>query len=210
MFHAKQKILSAFRPKRCTTAGEFIQELESDPDFMRARSERERKFAELEAQSRASQKSLLADLASAGVNVKTVWDLVNTSSDYSFAIPILLKHLQDRSYPDGVREGIARALAVRATQKLGWRILVEEFCETDPSNKRVKDGLAVALAVSADRNVLSELIELAKDKRHGSSRILLLIGIRRSRSVEAQEAIEQLADDPQLALEIQSWKRRPR
>lgn len=71
----------------------------------------------------------------------------------------------------------------------------------------MKDGLAVALAGASDDSVMQDLIELAKDKNHGSSRVLLLFGIKRSILPEAKRAIEELAGDPELAKEIKSWRR---
>jgi hypothetical protein len=188
------------------TVEEVVHQLEADPEYARRKAERERKFQEREAQSRVVQKALLEDLAKAGVNIATVWDLVNTSSPYPSALPILLEHLQ-KPYPDEEREGIARALAVRATRSIGWQILVDEFCKTDVSNKRVKDALAVALGEASDDSVLTELISIARDKRHGESRVLLLSGIRRSKRPEAKKAIAELAKDPQLAKEIKSWRK---
>jgi hypothetical protein len=57
---------------------------------------------------------------------------------------------------------------------------------------------------------MPQLIELAKNKQHGTSRVLLLLGIRRSKSPEAKEAIEQLANDPELSKEIGSWRKKKR
>jgi hypothetical protein len=195
-----------FNRKRGITADEFMRGLERDPEFARRKAEREKELSERVAQSHRDQAPLLKDLAAAGVSVQSVWDLVNTSAPYTSALPVLLDHLK-RSYPVGIREGIARALGVRATRPIGWHVLVDEFCKTDSSDERVKDGLAVALAGASDDNVLAELIELAKDKRHGDSRLLLLLGIKRSRSPEAKEAIRELAADPALSMEIASWKR---
>lgn len=195
-----------FKREREITVDEFMRELERDPEFARRKAERELELSNREAQSRRDQLPLLNDLATVGVRVATVWDLVNSSASYVSALPILLDHLK-RPYPLGIREGIARALGVRATRPIGWHVLVEEFSKTNPSDKRVKDGLAVALAGASDDSVLTELIELAKDKRHGDSRLLLLRGIKRSRSSEAQAAITELAADPTLSKEIASWKR---
>jgi hypothetical protein len=195
-----------FKPKKGITVGEFMRELERNPEFARRKAEREKELNEQEAQSRRDQAPLLKDLAGVGVRVESVWDLVNTSASYTSALPVLLDHL-GRSYPVGIREGIARALAVRATRPIGWRVLVEEFRRTDASDERVKDGLAVALSGASDDSVLTELIDLAKDKRHGDSRILLLGGIKRSRCPEAKEAISELASDPALSKEINSWKK---
>jgi hypothetical protein len=195
-----------FKPSKNITAGELLRKLEADPEFVRRRTEQEKALAERSARSRAEQAPLLADLAASGVKVESVWDLVNTAGSYHHALPVLLAHLQ-RPYSDSVREGIARALAVPATRPIGWSTLVEEFRKTDATNKQVKDGLAVALAGASDDTVLMDLVDLAKEKNHGSSRILLLLGIKRSKHPEAKRAIAELISDRQLAKEINSWRK---
>jgi len=203
--HTKD-VLAMFKPSKNITAGELLQRLEADPEFVRKRAEQERDLAERAARSRAQQAPLLADLAASGVKVETVWDLVNRAGSYDQALPVLLDHLQ-RPYSDSIREGIARALAVPATRPIGWSTLVEEFRRTDATNKQVKDGLAVALAGASDDTVLADLVDLAKEKSHGSSRILLLLGIKRSKHPEAKQAVAELIRDRQLAKEINSWRK---
>lgn len=150
-----------FKPKKGITADEFMRQLESDPEYSRRRAEREQQLMQREVESRREQIALLRDLAAVSVNVSTVWDLFNTSASYIPALPILIDHLK-RPYSDGTREGIARSLAVRSTRPIGWKVLVEEFSKTDPSNKCVKDGLAVALAGASDDTVISELIKISR------------------------------------------------
>jgi len=186
---------------------EYARQLQADPEFMRMRAEQDKGLAERKAQLRVAQAPLIADLAGIGIKVQSVYDLVNTSSSYQEAIPLLLEHLR-RPYPDVIREGIARALAVRATRKIGWTVLVDEFRKTGAASNQIKDGLAIALAGASDDSVIQDLIDLAKDKSHGSSRILLLAGIKRSKRPEAKRAIDELADDPELAKEIESWRRK--
>jgi hypothetical protein len=105
--------------------------------------------------------------------------LVNTSTPYPDALPILLEHLQC-PYPDRAREGVARALAVRDA-KFACARLVELYCP-EPADTNAKDGLAVALAAASDDEVIDELISLARDSAHGASRSLLLRGLKRSRT----------------------------
>jgi HEAT repeat protein len=133
--------------------------------------------------------------------VGSAWDLVNTSTPYPAALPILLEHL-DRPYPDRVREGIARALAVRDA-KFGWETLVRIYRE-EPSGSDAKDGLAVALAAVADDDVVEELISLARDPAHGESRILLLRGLKRSRAPQARAALEELSAEPMVGREARA------
>jgi hypothetical protein len=47
----------------------------------------------------SAETPVVADLRAAGINVESVWDLVNDKDTYAPALPILLNHLQ-RSYPD--------------------------------------------------------------------------------------------------------------
>jgi hypothetical protein len=58
----------------------------------------------------------------AGVQVNSVWDLVNTVEPYVRALPIPLDHVQ-RPYPDKVRESIARAMGV-PEGNFAWKALV--------------------------------------------------------------------------------------
>jgi hypothetical protein len=187
------------------TAEEFLRTLEADPDYVRSRAEQDEELAKLDAFYRDAEAPLLRDLAKLGIEVRSVYDLVNDTVSYEQAIPLLLDHLR-RRYPDAIREGIARALGIPATRPLGWRVLVDEYRRTPNENNRVKDGLAVALSGASDDSVIQDLIDLARDKHNGSSRVLLLLGVRKSKRPEAKQAIIELADDPQLALEIESWR----
>src|SRR5262245_35115759 len=101
-------------PRRATkTAAELMAELQADQGFVDARAKREEELRAREAAWRAAEAPLVAELRAAGETVDSVWDLVNTTAGYDAALPLLLAHLE-RGYPDRVREGIARALAVPA------------------------------------------------------------------------------------------------
>jgi hypothetical protein len=203
----RQNVLKMMpKQDKWTTAAELISNLEADSEYVRRRAKQDEELAKLTAFYREAEAPLVRDLATIGVEVGSVYDLVNDTVTYEKAIPLLLDHLR-REYPDAIREGIARALGIPATRALGWRILVDEYRRTENRNNRVKDGLAVALAGASDDSVLHELIELAKDKDHGDSRILLLLGIKRSRRPEARQATNELAHDPQLSKEIKFWRK---
>ncbi len=177
------------------TVEELLRELEADPQFVRRQEEREAERRQLERQLRDAEAPLLHDLADVGVDVDSrVGPLVNTSTPYPDALPVLLDHL-GRDYPDRVREGMARALAVRGDAAFAWATLLRLYRQ-EPAGTDAKDGLAVALPAVAAGSELNELIELAADARHGESRILLIGGISRLRSAEAREALDRLADDP--------------
>ncbi|PKM14188.1 MAG: hypothetical protein CVV12_15295 [Gammaproteobacteria bacterium HGW-Gammaproteobacteria-2] len=155
--------------------------------------ERERKAAEW----RKAEQPLVDELRAAGFDVESAWELFNRKEPwnkkervkpYPEALLILLNHLE-RPYPDRVREGIARALAV---------------------GRGTKDGLAVAISLIAQENdeLLEEVIALAKDRLHGESRVLLLGALERSSDPRAKAALMELGTDPELKLEVQAIYRR--
>jgi len=129
--------------------------------------------------------------------VASVWDLVNTKASYPKLVPILFAHL-DRPYPEQVREGIARALAVPESRFL-WNELVSRYlAETDTTTTGVKWALHLAVAAAADATVPYTLIRLACDRRHGRNRALFVDALARiddPRAKAALEELESLADD---------------
>jgi hypothetical protein len=163
---------------------------------------------------REAEQPLVAELRAAGFAVESAWDLFNrkepwnTAEDphpYTEALPILLEHLK-RPYPDRVREGVARALAVPGI-RFGWETLVWLYRQ-EPFGTDAKSGLAVAIGATADDEVMGEVIALLNDSRHGPSRVLLLSALGRSSLPSAREALVALESDPQLAREVEVLLRR--
>ena len=184
--------------KNWKTAAEALAAFEKDPAFVDGRRQREEERRRIDEASALLEKSLIADLHDANVPINSVWDLVNSTNQYVQSLPILLDHLQ-RLYPGGLREGIARAMAVPEA-KFAWDVLVKLYRqEADP---RAKEGLAVAISNIADGETLDELVDLARDVRHGESRILLLDALRRSHSPRAHQALKEFGNDPELRREV--------
>lgn len=190
--------MSGGSQRRQKTAAELMAELEADPDYVAARQQRDAERARKESEWRKAEAPLVDELREAGIEVDSAWDLVDTATPYPDALPILLRHLE-RPYPDRVREGIARALAV-SDARPGWATLVRLYRDEQPGTD-AKDGLAAALAAAADDQVIDDLIGLTEDPAHGDSRLLLLRGLARSRSSQGRAALEQLGADPALGEE---------
>ena len=163
--------------------------------------ERQKRVAEL----LKAQAPLLADLRAAGYEMESVWDLVNTAIPYPKALPVLLEHLP-RPYPGRVREGIARALAVPEA-RFAWDLYTRYYREEPDGG--VKEGMAAAIAVMGrTEERINEVIALARDRRNGQSRILLLRALSRSRDPRARAALVELQADPELMPEITAILRR--
>ena len=178
-------------------ADAFMKELEADPEWRAAEQERERRLAEQEKRYAEQEAPVVAALAEVGVEVDSVWDLVNSKDDhYADAVPVLVEHLQDESYPDRVREGIARSLSFRKAAP-AWPALVELYRATTDSFD-LQQGLAVAMAGTVTDDTLDELVAEAHRDEHGESRLLLLLGLERLRTQRAREALEGFRDHPEL------------
>jgi hypothetical protein len=173
-------------------------------EYVARKKERDEEI-ERNAQEHARAEALVVnELRKADVPVESVWDLVNATNTYAQSLPILLDHLK-RPYPDVVREGIARAMAVPGA-RFAWPVLVTLYRQ-EPG-RRTKAGLAVALANVADDETIDDLIALARDAQHGESRLLLLNALERSRLPQARKALMELGGDSGLQKEVQRILRR--
>jgi HEAT repeat protein len=192
------------KERKWVTAAEFLAERAKDPEYVARERKRVEERKRLEEEYERAEKPLVQDLEAAGFPVRSVYDFVNTTRSYRGALPILLDHLQ-RSYPPVIREGIARALAVREA-RFAWPSLVRLYRE-EP-NEQVKSGLAVAVANTADKSVAHELIGLIREPQLGDSRLLLLSALPRLGRDRARELLEELQTDPQLGKEARIRLRR--
>lgn len=185
--------------KKGETVEELMARLEADPEFVARREKKEAERIAREAELRRAEAPLLDDLARVGHPVATVWDLANSGTTYPAALPVLLDHVT-RPYPGPVKDGIARSLGV-PEGSFGWSTLVRVYREEHDA--RAKAGLAAALAAIAGTDRLDELIELARDPAHGTSRVLLLGALQRSSDPRAKAALMELGSDPELHQQVQ-------
>ena len=158
---------------------------------------------------RAEEAPILADLRELGYEVESVWDLVKSNNNYDIAVPILIKHLY-LSYSDVIRGGLARSLAIPAA-KSEWSTLIDLY-RNEPvvgigNGLGAKDGLAAALSAISTDETMEEIVDLAMDASNGSSRVLLLLGIRKSKSDFAKKALMDLASDPVCQKQIALWNK---
>jgi len=154
---------------------------------------------ETQAELDRLQHPLVEALNTAGVRVSSVWDLIDAPSEtYLCAIPLLAGHLA-LPYPAHIREGIARALAIRASRTI-WKQLLQAYLEEeDRFAMGVKWALHLALYAAFDYSVMNDVIGLAIDRRHGVNRTLFVVALSRLRDPRAHATVQALADDPDLA-----------
>lgn len=181
------------------TAAEHLRQLEADPEWVARRDARDRDLAERSARARQEEHDLLADLATVGLLVDSVWALYK-KRPYPAALLILMLHLT-RSYSEHLLEGIARAMAVKEARDDAWDFLIEQL-KRKSLPKNAADGAMSAISAMARPADLPTLISLIRNRALGSQRLFLVSNLMRSKRPEARETLVQLRDDSDLRLEI--------
>jgi hypothetical protein len=180
---------------------------QNNPAYDEKIRNRERVKAERRAALAAETASLVEELRGVGIDIAYLRDLRYDTANYERGIAILLEHLI-KDYSEPTKRSIAFHLTTPKA-KIGWPTLVEEYRRTEQGVKPLclKNTLAAALAQTVTSSTEDELLKLAQDRQNGTSRVLLLRGLRRSRKSDVKQALLDLASDPDLNKEISSWKR---
>ncbi|HZM18603.1 MAG TPA: HEAT repeat domain-containing protein [Gaiellaceae bacterium] len=117
--------------------------------------------------------------------------------DFEAAAPVLVYWLP-RVKTALVKERIVRSLTgERAATPLALEPLVAEFRRADDDG--LKWAIGNALATLADDSIADKLVELAQDRRHGSSREMLMDALARTKDERALDALVELVDDDDIA-----------
>lgn len=188
-----------------TTAAELVRKLSGDSAFVQRQQIREETRQGRAVKLLVAGAPVVSALKAVGVNVVSVWDLVNSTMDYSKAVFVLRDHLL-MNYPDEVLEGIARALAIPAAEVVRPD-LIRKLRAYGRSESQIAYSLALAIGATTHEENLVEMLELVKDKELGASRVGLLFAVKRFRtSALVKHELVQLRADPDLSREIRSWK----
>jgi hypothetical protein len=191
--------------KRSMTAAEHQKLLEQSPVWVARDLERQKQQHSNRDEFIAETTDLNAELRAAGFGVETVEDLHKLKEPYQSAIPILLKHIS-RAYSDRVGAAIASMLDVTNVE-VDWDTVVSEYRNTpnklsDGKNSLKKDGLANVLASIVSNATWNEFLEIIREKKNGSSRILMLRKVGKSKRGDSNDLLEEFLADPELAVEI--------
>jgi hypothetical protein len=175
------------------TATELMAQLANDPEYQRKKRAFAAEVAARASVLRVAEQPIVRDLAVAGVEVESVWDLVNTAEPYPDALPVLMKHLERGDYPERVRESLGRALAMKPSVQFWDRLKALYSAPRDPGEE---DGTAVALAACATEGQLDDLVSFLALRERGESRIYFIRPILRVGRARGREIVEALRADP--------------
>lgn len=190
------------------TATALIAELErrrrNDPEFRTKVETAEAERAEQHRQFREDEQPVLLELAKAGVEVATVWDLYKSPALAAKAAPTLLSQLA-LDHPPKVVDGIASALS-GTTARSYWTELSTLYVQT--SDENVRDRAADLLSGCAIRTHYEDLLRFLAQDALGGSRVYFLRPVHRignrMRAGTGRAVITSLVDDAVLGREARA------
>ena len=182
------------------SATEFVAQLEKDQEYQRKKAAFDAEVQERATVLRTAEQPIVADLRAVGVEIDSVWDLVNTTEPYPAALPVLMEHLEGGGYPDRVMESLGRALAVKPSVVF-WDRLKARYLA--PRNPGEEDGAAVAVAACATEAQRDDLLDFLGAER-GDSRIYFIGPILRVGGARGREVVERLRQDPVFGKEVRA------
>ena len=138
-----------------------------------------------------------AELCAVGVNVSSVYDLVNSKKRYREAIPVLVRLLDEVS-DESIREGIVRALTTKDARGVADSALLREFRKPS-AGKLFRWAVGNALSVVASDKDFDEIAKLVTDPSFGKAREMLAVALGNMKSPRASELAVQLLEDDEMA-----------
>ena len=92
-----------------------------------------------------------------------------------------------------------RALSVPWARPAAAKPLIEEFLKLSPDFFSLKWAVGNALSVVGDESVSEELIAIAKERRHGETRQMVVMALGKLRKTRPVAVLLGLLDDPWVA-----------
>ena len=147
------------------------------------------------------EEPILTELAAVGYATRSLADLRHSGVRYRAAVPVLLAWLP-RVTDGKVKEEIVRALTVPWAKPAATGPLIEEFrrvdASADPTGTGLRWTIGNALDVLADDSSFDELVDLARDRRYGKARQMVVLGLGKSKRPEAVDVLLGLVNDPDV------------
>ncbi len=186
------------RLERPVTAGEVMQQLERDPQYVARRKQADAQWQQAVKKNKLAAEPVIADLKVVGFSVESLDELRRSGVRYKAAIPVLLKWLPVVENTD-IKEAIVRALSVPWAKPTAVQPLIVEFQTASESASGLKWTIGNALAIVADDSVFNEIAELVRDKRHGKAREMLAVALGNMDDPQVVDLLIELLRDDEVA-----------
>ncbi len=192
------------KKKECNiTAGEILNELESDPKYLHRMEELEKNRQQAIKEYMQAADLIFKDLSLAGLSVTRLSDFYKkeeycTKSNYLRAIPILLYWLP-RIENLRVKEDIVRMLSVKWARPLAAPALIQEFISVNDPLGSYKWALGNALSILADDSVFEGIVDIVQNQNHGKAREMVVVALGNMKDPRAVDVLIEMLKDEEVA-----------
>jgi len=183
--------------RKPVTAAELMARLNADPAFLERRRQKEAELKAKHERYLAAAEPVLQELRALGYQVESIGDLRRPPVyKYPDAVPVLVRWLPRISDPS-VKEDIIRTLSV-PWARAAVPTLLEEFERV--SDDALRWVVGNALEVLADDTLFEDLASIARDRRYGSARAMVVVGFGRLKDPRAIPILIALLEDDDVAV----------
>lgn len=142
---------------------------------------------------------ILTRLRDVGYEVDSLADLRHSGVRYRKAVPILVGALFGATDKKTQME-VVRALTVPWASPEATPPLIKKFKEVDDeTGPGLRWAIGNALDVTWNDDEFDDLVQIARNPAYGRSREMVVLGLGRSRRVEAAEILIELLEDPEVS-----------
>lgn len=135
----------------------------------------------------------------AGLEIESVYDLVNDKGSYPDAIPVLIALLKSEELTDSlIVQGIVRALTVREAKGKANDVLLDLFDKSAPSEDSLKWAIGNAIGFLLRPDDFERAKELVLDRDNGTARQGVVSALGKIKTVESEALLSSLLDDPEV------------
>ncbi len=144
-------------------------------------------------------KVLLIELNRAGIDLASIWDLVNAEHRYPQAIGILLDHVT-KEYSFKSKEGIVRALATKDAVGKATPVLINEYHKIPKNEWALRWAIGNTVCATVTKNDSESIFSVVSDKANGTSRQMFVLALAKLRFAKAEDTLIMLLDDDEVVL----------
>ena len=162
--------------------------------------EKEKASAEFVKELRQETKGLLDELKAVGIEIESVYDLVNTKASYPEAIPILIRHVP-KAYHERNKDGIIRALTVKEATGKANAVLIAEYHKTPKEKMNLRWVIGNAIYIIVTKADVESIIPIVQDKENGYTRDRFILALGKVKSEQAENVLIKLLDDEEVVVQ---------
>lgn len=145
--------------------------------------------------------NLVHELSLAGINIISIWDLVNTKKSYPEAIPILIKHLLMQYHEKNI-EGIVRALAVKEAKNKAVPALLELYNNLSKEKMLLRWAIGNTIYSIITKDEIESIIPIVKDSTNGMSRQMFVLALGKFKNSKINDILKELLNEPDILIQV--------